>query len=193
MYNIHNCKVGTTTWKRHFLDLLDEKNILMEEFAPNCDKPVPDLFRISSLQNTNIKSLAEQSTSFSMVRHPFERLEKVFLKINKIQISRLVSAFQDKLVDNSDKFYKRVVDHIVNTYGEMNFENFVHMVIKNSKTLCRRLNKCSLDVHWKPFISRCGYCDIPYKVIARAENFAEDQKFIGKLANIDLKPLGRYI
>ena len=111
----------------------------------------------------------------------------------RIQNSRLVSAFQDKLVDQSDKFYKRVVDNIVKTYGEINFENFVRMIFKNSKIRCRRLNKCGLDKHWKPFISRCGYCDIPYKVIAKAENFAEDQKFIGKLANIDFKPVGRYI
>ena len=102
-----------------------------------------------------------------------------------------MSAFQDKLVDESDKFYKRVVDHIINNYGEINFENFVDMVIKNSKRLCRRLNKCNLNVHWQPFISRCGYCDIPYKVIAKAENFAEDQKFLGKLANIDFNPEGR--
>ena len=83
----------------------------------------------------------------------------------RIQNSRLVSAFQDKLVDQSDKFYKRVVDNIVKTYGEINFENFVRMIFKNSKIRCRRLNKCGLDKHWKPFISRCGYCDIPYKVI----------------------------
>ena len=104
-----------------------------------------------------------------------------------------MSAFQDKLVDKSDKYYKRVVDHIIDTYGEINFENFVKMVIKNSKSFCRSVNKCDLDDHWKPFIARCGYCDIPYKVIAKAENFAEDQKFIGKLANIEFKPVGRWI
>ena len=101
-----------------------------------------------------------------------------------------MSAYQDKLVDHK---YKRVVDQIINTFGEINFENFVTIIIKNSKTHCRRLNKCRLDVHWKPFISRCGYCDIPYKVIAKAEKFAEDKKFIGKLANIDFKPFGRYM
>ena len=110
-----------------------------------------------------------------------------------------MSAFQDKVVDRNwiggyIDHYNGLADHINNTYGEINFENFVDMVIKNSKRLCRRLNKCGLDPHWKPFISsRCGYCDIPYKVIAKAENFAEDQKFIGKLANIDFKPLGRWI
>ena len=101
-----------------------------------------------------------------------------------------MSAFQDKLVDHR---YKRVADEIVNTYGEINFENFVTLIIEKSKSSCRRLKRCVLDVHWKPFISRCGYCDIPYKVIAKAENFAEDQKFIGKLANIDFEPFGRYI
>jgi len=177
-----NAKVGTTTWLTHFLELSGKKKILQEEFGPNYSKmlhrTVPGLFKINSLHNTNIKSLAKHSTSFSMVRHPFERL---------------VSAFQDKLVDGSDKFYKRVVDHIINTFGEISFENFVYMILRNSKTRCRRLKGCGLDKHWKPFISRCGYCDIPYKVIAKAENFAEDQKFIGKLANIDFKPLATHV
>ena len=79
------------------------------------------------------------------------------------------------------------------TFGEINFQTFVAMIIKNSQTLCENLNNCRLDIHWKPFISRCGYCDIPYKVIARAENFDEDRKFIGKLANIDFKTLGMQV
>jgi len=177
-----NAKVGTTTWLTHFLELSGKKNTMLEEFGTNYSKmlhrTVPGLFRIGSLHNTSIKSLANHSTSFSMVRHPFERL---------------VSAFQDKIVDNSDPFYERVVDHIINNYGEINFENFVHMIIKKSKTRCRRLNKCGLDKHWKPFISRCGYCDIPYKVIAKAENFAQDQKFIGKLGNIDFKTVATHV
>ena len=111
--------------------------------------------------------------------------------MKSIQNSRLASAFQDKLVDN--KNFRRFVEQIINTFGEFNFEHFVQMIIKLSKTRCRSLNKCGFDKHWKPFISRCGYCGIPYKVIAKAENFAEDQKFIGKLANIDFKPFGKYI
>ena len=160
---------------------------MKEEIKKKLHKTVPGLFRIRSLNDTNIKSLAEHSTSFSMVRHPFERLETsgplVFKKNNKIHNSRLVSAFQNKFVDQNS-------GQIINTYGKLNFLTFVHMVIKTSKKNCRSLNKCNLNVHWQPFISRCGYCDIPYKVIAKAENFAEDQKFIGKLANIDFKPFG---
>ena len=102
-----------------------------------------------------------------------------------------MSAYQDKLVDQTDPFYTRVVNHIVNTYGAVTFENFVLMILYKSRRQCRQMNKCDLDKHWKPFISRCGYCNIPYKVIAKAENFAEDQKFIGRLANIDFKSISR--
>ena len=100
-----------------------------------------------------------------------------------------MSAFQNKLIDRQDN-YGKFIEDIINTYGELNFENFAQMVIKKSQKYCRRLNKCGLDEHWKPFLSRCGYCDVPYKVIAKAENFAEDLKFLGKLANIDFKPIG---
>ena len=65
-----------------------------------------------------------------------------------------------------------------------------------------------MDKHWKPFISRyiyfvkilnimfvcycrCGYCDVPYKIIAKAENFSEDQKFIGRLANVTFQKIGK--
>lgn len=174
-----NAKVGTTTWLHQFLELSKyKKNIIVEEFGSDYSKmlhrTVPSLFRIRSLRNTDIRGLAEHTISFSMVRHPFERL---------------VSAYQDKLVDQTDKFYKRVVDYLIDNYGAVTFENFVSMILTKSRRRCRRMNRCGLDKHWKPFISRCGYCDIPYKVIAKAENFAEDQKFIGKLANIEIKPI----
>ena len=97
-----------------------------------------------------------------------------------------MSAFQDKLVDKSDKSFTNIINHIINTFGEINFENFATMIIKESR-------KRGLNIHWKPFINRCGYCDVPYKVIAKAEDFAEDQIFIGKLANIDFQPLGKNI
>ena len=43
---------------------------------------------------------------------------------------------------------------------------------------------------FKTFFRRCGYCDIPYKVIGKAETFGEDVKFIGRLAKADFKPIG---
>ena len=40
---------------------------------------------------------------------------------------------------------------------------------------------------------RCNYCDVPYQVILKAENFAEDQKYIGLLANITFPKIGEFI
>ena len=110
-----------------------------------------------------------------------------------ISIHRLVSAFQDKLVDQTDKFYARVVHQIRDTYGEVTFANFVQFILDRSGRVCRAINRCNLDKHWRPFASRCGYCDVPYDVIATAENIAEDQKYIGHMANVTFHKIGRYL
>jgi len=172
-----NAKVGTTTWLTHFLLLSSTYRHLYEDgniTSKQLHREVPKLFKLPTLSQTEMKDLFETSNSFSIVRHPFERL---------------VSAFQDKLVDQGDKFYKRVVDHIRIKYGEITFTSFVYMILDNSDKLCKEMNSCRLDKHWKPFISRCGYCDMPYKVIAKAENFADDQKFIGRLANVTFQKI----
>ena len=109
------------------------------------------------------------------------------------ELFRLVSAYQDKLVEQGDMFYRRVVDYIVHKYGVVTFKNFVEMVLDKARRNCQKMNKCAMDVHWKPFISRCGYCNVPYKVIAKAESFAQDQKFIGRLANVTFKPMSKVL
>ena len=119
-----------------------------------------------------------QTTSFSIVRHPFVRL---------------VSAFQDKLVDNSDHFYRGVYNEIKKKYGEVTFPNFVQMILDKSPKKCKSPRSCHLDKHWKPFVSRCGYCDVPYDVIAKAENFYQDQEFIGRLANVTFQKIESHV
>ena len=96
-----------------------------------------------------------------------------------------MSAYQDKLLDQRNR-HRKV---LVRKYGSVSFENFVRMILDKASRSCRQMNNCNLNRHWQPFISRCGYCNVPYKVVAKAENFAEDQKFIGRLANIDFKPI----
>ena len=103
---------------------------------------------------------------------------------------RLVSAYQDKLVDQNYGGYR---DYITRNFGGVSFKTFVQMVIERSEKMCQKLSKCDLDRHWRPFISRCGYCTINYKVIAKLETFNEDRKFIGKLADVDFETIGRYV
>jgi len=166
-----NAKVGTTTWLTHFLRLSSlsdsEKNDTMFS-SPKLHKNIPPLFQVQE-EDLDMRTLALTTTSFSMVRHPFERL---------------VSAYQDKLVDGSDPSYFKVKRVINDKYGKVTFPNFIKLILLKSKTKCQSMNHCTLDKHWRPFISRCAFCNIPYKVVARAETFTEDQFYIGQLAGV---------
>ena len=115
-----------------------------------------------------------------------ERLPIHFLRILNL---RLVSAYQDKLIDQNYEGYR---DYITANFGPVSFKTFVQMVIRRSKKRCQKISKCDLDRHWQPFISRCGYCNVNYKIISKSETFNEDRKFIGKLADVDFETLGRY-
>ena len=41
-----------------------------------------------------------------------------------------------------------------------------------------------MDVHWRPYISRCNYCNVNYTVIAKFETFGEDLAHISSLAGV---------
>jgi len=170
-----NAKVGTTTWLTHFLRLSalseDAKNDTMYS-SPKLHRNIPPMFRVPNDYDLDLRMLAKSTTSFSMVRHPFERL---------------VSAYQDKMVDGTDPSYFSIKNFIFDKYGEVTFPNFVRMILYKSRTKCRTMSTCRLDKHWKPFISRCAFCDIPYRVIAKAETFLEDQQYIGQLAGVQLE------
>ena len=104
------------------------------------------------------------------MRHPFERI---------------VSAYQDKIVDGTT-----LKKSLQKKYGGVSFIDFTNMILDDSDNKCQKLNKCHMNVHWKPFISRCGYCDIAYNIIVKAETIAEDQKYLGLMANIEFKKIG---
>ena len=117
-------------------------------------------------------------------------------------MSRLVSAFQDKVVDryNIRKPKK----------AAKKFRQFVEKLVARAGEQCPAPNRCGkMNKHWRPYISRwrhfvlvsrgeycpsirrCGYCDVPYRVIARAETVEEDQQYIGHMANVEFQKIGR--
>ena len=105
-------------------------------------KNIQNLF----LYLSSASQLAKTALSFSIVRHPFERL---------------VSAYENKLVGPSvmGTWFR-------NNYGEPTFEKFARMIIQNSEgcqqNFCRSLNE-----HWRPYLEACSYCDIDYTFITK--------------------------
>ena len=43
---------------------------------------------------------------------------------------------------------------------------------------------CPVDSHWRPYVSRCGYCSTNYTLIARMDMFAGDLAKISSLAGV---------
>ena len=119
------------------------------------------------------RNLFEKSLSFSVVRHPFERL---------------VSAYQNKFADHKTSRY---ATYLKSHYGAISFAMFVKMILEQSEKNCQQMNSCKMDNHWKPFISRCAYCDVSYSIIAKAETIKEDQRYIGHMANVTFYELGK--
>ena len=112
---------------------------------------------------------------FSTVRHPFERI---------------VSAYQDKIVDGTSTPKGKYTKSLKKEYGGVSFVDFTTMILDDSEKKCQKLNNCHMNGHWKPFISRCWYCDIPYTIIVKAETLAEDQKYLGLMANVEFMKIG---
>jgi len=175
-----NAKVGTTTWLTHFLllhPIARKKYDATKISSGKLHNKIPFFFTVPAKNPKELRKLAESSISFSMVRHPFERL---------------VSAYQDKVIDRP---VGSIIKSLKNNYGQTTFESFAYLVIKSaSKNEClKTYGNCKFNNHWKPYISRCGYCEIPYKIIAKAETFAEDQKYIGRLANVNFTTLEKHV
>jgi len=132
----------------------------------------------------DIITLAASSTSFTMVRHPFERL---------------ASAFQDKVAngDKSKWLGKITTGLLKQLFGDDSFPSFVKMLTMENRqavgrALCPRNDSfaeiktepCTENYHWASLQNRCFHCATPYTAIAKFETYDEDLKYIGLLANM---------
>ena len=82
------------------------------------------------------------------------------LKITNLSTAtffRLVSAYQDKLIDKKSwrvGSFKRILDAMKDHFGGVNFNAFAQVILYASETSCRKMNRCTLNVHWKPYIRK---------------------------------------
>ena len=99
---------------------------------------------------------------------------------NLFYSARFVSAFQNKFIERE----KSEIRTDFNKYfKEVNFKNFVkYFLVYGIKDCTLVPGTCGIDQYWQPYITQCGYCAIPYKVIGQMETMTEDLNFIGQMA-----------
>jgi len=106
---------------------------------------------------------------FTFVRHPFERL---------------ISAYNDKLVENNSFYRMNYGRKIIRQYRmnpseeslelghDVRFAEFVQFVIDEWRT------GQLMDVHWRPMVDLCTPCHVHYDVIGKFETLKLDADFV---------------
>lgn len=120
-----------------------------------------------------LKTAFNNSVSFIIVRHPFQRL---------------LSAYRDKFQFALPHAYHRKLGmEIVEKYRPKKkkrtkwptFSEFVMYLIDSVK------NNQILDMHWTPISEFCTPCLFDFDIIAHTETLQEDQEFIIHKANLE--------
>eukprot|EP00090_Calanus_glacialis_P020054 TRINITY_DN30843_c0_g1_i1.p1 TRINITY_DN30843_c0_g1~~TRINITY_DN30843_c0_g1_i1.p1 ORF type:complete len:323 (-),score=62.46 TRINITY_DN30843_c0_g1_i1:33-893(-) len=151
-----NAKVGTSTMLKHF-----QKMIPRDEL-PTKGRDMVKAYLSLQKDGPSIRSVLETTISFSVVRHPFERL---------------VSAYQNKMVEENGE--ERKV--FLRQYPGGSFPDFADYVLRKSKSNCRTYSECPMNNHWRPYLSRCAYCSTNYTVVAKLETLQEDLTYLGQM------------
>ncbi|XP_049866124.1 carbohydrate sulfotransferase 11 isoform X2 [Pectinophora gossypiella] len=110
-------------------------------------------------------------TSLLIVRDPFVRL---------------LSAFRDKLENNTRPLYRNLAKRIIKEHRQQateifgpiksrgpTFYEFVAYLIKKNKE-----KDYSFDEHWSPYYQFCSPCAVNFTVIAKVETLARDSAFL---------------
>ena len=163
-------RTGLTVWNRYFAALahipywpqwLTKMWLLVRKIynMPNC------LSRDEMLQIVN----ADESLTFTFVRHPFVRL---------------VAVYNDRVVSSNFNGWQQDIQKM-NGKGaddEVTFPEFVDFVLKNI---------AGDSEHLDTYYHHCDMCRIKYDLIGKFESFAEDTRYIliktGAHEKIDLQ------
>ena len=144
-------------------------------------------FMVEGINRSHIRDLVTSKVSFSTVRDPFERQIKWFLEHQiDLTLYRLLSAYRNKFIQVVEKYHQY---KFINRFGNLTLSEFVEMIVMKKKERCSTYNTSHYNQHWLPYIAKCGYCDFPFKIIAKLETLSQDQKFIGQLAGVQLSSL----
>ena len=132
------------------------------------------ILQVSKQHVKHIHTLAAHWNSFTMVRHPFERL---------------VSFYQDMMAEKNEPSKLVIGQTIMKMFDDISFDSFVKYILAAARANCKSYSSCRLDWNWLPYVARCSHCQIPYKYILKFETFDEDRYMLGNVTQIPFQGL----
>jgi len=104
------------------------------------------------------------TVSFTVVRHPFERL---------------VSAYREKTEKGREGL------------GDLSFSSFLQKKVIKEYHSCQSSNFSCMNLHWKPFLNNCSPCTVNYTAICKIETFAADKAGLHGMVGLAYKQEGQ--
>ncbi|XP_058457813.1 carbohydrate sulfotransferase 11 [Malaya genurostris] len=168
-------KAASTSWMYNFN--------LLAGYAPQFLKRTKDVpLQLARLKypRPSVETLREainDSISFVIVRHPFERLVSAYK--DKIQYA-LPNSHHHKLGIRIIQKYRKVIKgQPWNTQKYPTFPEFVNYLLDEV-----RHPHAEIDMHWIPVTYFCTPCFFHYDVIAKFETLEEDQSYLISVAKL---------
>ncbi|XP_055708756.1 carbohydrate sulfotransferase 11-like [Phlebotomus papatasi] len=164
-------KAASTSWMYNFNLMAGYKPQFLKK-----SKEVPLVLarkKYPRPSETELLTSLNDSVSFLIVRHPFERLLSAYR--DKMQ-NALPNSFHHKLGNTIIQKYR------TNKHSRLprwpTFPEFVNYLIDQIH------NHRELDMHWTPITNFCTPCQVRFNIIAKFETLEEDQRYIIDKANI---------
>ncbi|KAJ8686642.1 hypothetical protein QAD02_022436 [Eretmocerus hayati] len=168
-------KAASTSWMFNFNLLAGYSATFLKS-----SKAVPVSLARQKYPRPTAEELAKflnDSVSFIIVRHPFERLLSAYR--DKLEHS-LPHTFHSKLGSQIVSHYRNKGHRSSGKHGPRYplFDEFVDWL------LCEWKAGNELDMHWTPIVNFCTPCQVRFDVIAKFETLYDDQNYLIKHAHV---------
>lgn len=180
-YHIIWCNVfksASTSWMYNF-------NILAgysPEFLKKSNAVPLELARkkYPRVTQAELEKAQNDSTTFLIVRHPFERLLSAYK--DKL-LYAVPHSLHDKLGHKIIRRYRKRKKNVIYPKHPTFFE-FISFILDEVK------KKNALDMHWTPITKFCSPCQVKFDIVAKFETLDEDQRYLIAKANLNniIKP-----
>ena len=163
-------KAGTTNWREAMRKLCQKTTVSRTKSKQKtCDDRGITFGRLNS---TDFNSRIKRYLKVIFVRNP---------------LSRLLSAYRDKIIEIKIGYYHEKAKEIVKLYrknatkedievGNATFLEFVKYVVENGQ---------DLDPHWYPVFNRLKPCLVPYDFVGKMETMEMDSEYLFQILHVN--------